>query len=264
MSMAAYLTTKGLSVLNQVIASQGPLQITKAELGDGVVTGESACRARTSLASKICDATFAKAKYKGGEAILSVQYNNAGLSTGFFVNEIGIYAIDPSTGTSVLYCYATFGDKPDWIAPASSAGYVRTYDVNVIISNAASVNVNISPTAMVTVADFDMAMEVVSTALLAVATENDATARELKGNHTALVKTVSDNYDTLDGKIDDTKDDVEGDIDTALNTAKAYTDQANALINQALLAVLAQYDPLIRDLRARLATAEAQLAALVS
>ena len=264
MSMAAYLTTKGLSVLNQVIASQGPLQITKAELGSGVVTGESACRARTSLANKICDATFAAAKYKGGEAILSVAYQNTGLSTGFFVNEIGIYAIDPSTGTSVLYCYATFGDTPDWIAPVSSAGYSRVYDVSVIISNVASVNVNISSSALVTVADFDIAMRTVDTALLAVATETDMAIRGLHDDHNALAGTVSDNYTTLDGKIDDTKDDVEDDITDALNAAKAYTDKLNLLADQAILAVIAQYDPLVRDLRERLAVAEAQLAALVT
>ena len=150
--MAAYLTDAGLVVLNKVIASAGGLEFTKAELGSGVVTGEAACRARTSLKTKIADASLVQATYEGGQAKIAVQYVNTGLASGFFVNEIGLYVRDPQTSANVLYCYATFGDHPDWIAPASYAAYVRTYDLITIVSNVSSVTVQTSPSTLATAA----------------------------------------------------------------------------------------------------------------
>lgn len=260
--MAAYLTNKGLEVLNKLMASKGTLNIIRAELGDGTVTGEDACRAQTSLANKVCDATFCAAKYQGGEAKLSVQYKNDGLETGFFVREVGIYVQDPTSGNAVLYTYATFGDTPDWIAPASSTRYTRVYDVTTIIANVSNVNVTISPSAMVAVEEFDVAMGQIDVALAAIVTEGDARLRSLEAGDKTLDQKIEGNYDTLDGKIDDTKDDVEADIATCLTNAKAYTDQLNALIDLTIQSVIAQYDPLVRDLRARVKTLETQVSAL--
>ena len=153
--MEAYLTNAGMTVLNKVLASQGALNFVKAEVGSGKVTGEAACRARTSLANKTGEATFVRAAVKGGQATISVIYQNEGLSTGFFVNEIGLYVTDPDTSAAVLYCYVTFGDYPDWIAPESSATYTRTYDIITIVSNVTSVTVVTSPSTVVSTEDFN-------------------------------------------------------------------------------------------------------------
>ena len=153
--MEAYLTNAGMTVLNKVLASQGALNFVKAEVGSGKVTGEAACRARTSLANKTGEATFVRAAVKGGQATISVIYQNEGLSTGFFVNEIGLYVKDPETDANVLYCYVTFGDYPDWIAPESSATYTRTYDIITIVSNVTSVTVVTSPSTVVSMEDFN-------------------------------------------------------------------------------------------------------------
>lgn len=253
MGMASYLTNAGYTVLNKLLASQGTLEIVRAQLGSGVCTGETACRARTSLVSPICDATFAGAKYDGGQAILSVQFQNMGLATGFFVNEIGIYAKDPTSGNQILYCYATFDDTPDWIAPASSAWYTRTYDVVTIISNVANVTVTISPSAMVSTDDFNVAMENVGNALLLIASENSMVNRQTQKGVQAA-----------DGKIDSTALAIRGEMATQRTEMTALTDQHDNNQEQAMLAIIALFDPLVRDLRTRLAVAEAQLAALVT
>lgn len=101
--MEAYLTNAGMAVLNKVLAAQGSLDFIKAEVGDGKVTDPSACRARTALAHKTGEATFVRAAMKGGQATISVIYQNTGLAVGFFVNEIGLYVTDPTTGNAVLY-----------------------------------------------------------------------------------------------------------------------------------------------------------------
>lgn len=154
MALSAYLTTAGYELLNRLIASQGTLHITKAELGSGVCTGEEACRARTSLVNRVCDASLTKVSFEGGEAKITVQYLNTGLATGFFVNEVGIYAKHPTTGANTLYCYVTFGNNPDWIAPESSAQYVRTYDIKTIISSLQNVTIESAPSALISREEF--------------------------------------------------------------------------------------------------------------
>lgn len=154
MALSAYLTSAGYELLNRLIASQGTLHITKAELGSGVCTGEDACRARTTLVKKVCDASLTKVSFEGGEAKITVQYLNSGLTTGFFVNEVGIYAKHPTTGADTLYCYVTFGSNPDWIAPASSAQYVRTYDIKTIISSLQNVAIEAAPSALISREEF--------------------------------------------------------------------------------------------------------------
>ncbi len=155
MALTAYLTNGGYGVLNRLIASQGALEITKAELGSGTCTGEAACRARTSLVKKVCDASLVDVAFTGGEATITTQYINTGLATGFFVNELGIYVRNPNGGADVLYCYVSFGDSPDWIAAESSAQYVRTYDVKTIISSLSSITIKTSPSTLVSRGEFN-------------------------------------------------------------------------------------------------------------
>ena len=145
----AYLTNKGYEVLNRLLASQGTLEIVSAELGKGVILDETAARLRTSLLQKVCDADLVSVDFEGGEARIRVQYSNAGLKTGFFVNEIGIFVKNPAGGANVLYCYVSFGENPDWIAPESSAQYIREYDIKTIISNLPNVTITSTPSVLV-------------------------------------------------------------------------------------------------------------------
>lgn len=262
MGMAAYLTNAGLTVLNKVMAAQGTLNIVRAELGSGVVTGEAACRARTSLANKICNATFAGAKWANGEAVLSVEYQNAGLATGFFVNEVGIYAMDPTSGNAVLYTYATFGNEPDWIAPSSSAAYSRVYDVTTIIANVASVNVSVASSALVTASDFEATMRKLDTVLLTMETVAQMERRALQSEHDSLAGTVASNYTALDGKIDAKEISLQGEIATALAAAKKYADHGLDNHEAVIQAIITAYDAVIRGLDSRLTVAEAQIAAI--
>ena len=152
MALHAYMTDAGLNALTRVMASRGPLVFTKAELGDGVCTGQDACRARTSLVNHTVDATLVDVRYEAGEAKVSARYENRGLLKGFFVNEIGVYVEDPDTGEDVLYCYETYAEggpdedvRPDWIAPESSAVYRRVYEVATIVSNVETVEIKFMP-----------------------------------------------------------------------------------------------------------------------
>ena len=158
MPLASYITTGGLAVMNKLLATKGPLKFVRAELGDGTVASEEAARARTALVSKVADATLVQAKLQDGQAIISAQYDNASLSTPLVVREVGLYAQDPTGGSAVLYCYCTFSDYPDTIAPASVARYIRTYDITTIVSTLDTVTVTAAPAAMVSQQQFEEAL----------------------------------------------------------------------------------------------------------
>lgn len=156
MNMASFVTVNGQAVINKLLATQGPLHFTRAELGDGVAASEEAARERESLIHKTADAVLTRIAYEGGQATVEIQYNNSLLVTGFNVNEIALYCQDPDDeDKEVLYDYATFGETPDWIAPAALATYVRTYKLGVVVSDVTPITINVSPGAMVTREEFD-------------------------------------------------------------------------------------------------------------
>ena len=49
MNLKAYVTTKGNEAITRLLAAQGALKITRAELGSGAAASEAEARARTSL-----------------------------------------------------------------------------------------------------------------------------------------------------------------------------------------------------------------------
>lgn len=151
MELKAYLTAAGSAVVAKLLASQGALEFTRAELGSGSVSSEAAARARTSLVDKAADADLVSARLSNGQAAVDVQFSNAALTADLSVSELAIYCKDPSDSASeVLYCYASFGDTPDAILRASAALYARVYRVYTFVSDLAQLSVAVSPAAFVT------------------------------------------------------------------------------------------------------------------
>lgn len=245
MAMEAYLTTAGLNVLTKLMASRGPLKFVRAELGDGKCTGEAACRARTTLVNKVSNATFIGAKYEGGEALITTRYDNTGLQTGFFVREVGLFVQDPDSSAAVLYCYATFGDEPDWIAPEASARYIRTYDIVTIVSNVASVEVNISPSEMIDREEFEQKLSLIGSSISAL----ESYVMMRLGHNTA-------NLDKLEGI------DITGAEANMLAGVQFALKEHTASIDGALLALATILDQKVRGLEDELTKVNAALAEL--
>lgn len=188
MAIAAYITTAGVELLQRIISSGGTLEFVKAELGDGVCTGADACKARTSLVNKVADASQIGVERSGSTANVSIQYVNTGLSTGFSVNEIGLFAADPDDNDPVLYCYATFGGTPDWIAPESSSNYVRIYDIETAVGNVQDLTIVISPSALVVREQYDDDMEDIAGAIADVSSTANGAVKRIGDTMTGALK----------------------------------------------------------------------------
>lgn len=159
MNLKAYVTTKGNEAITRLLAAQGALKITRAELGSGAAASEAEARARTSLISKTADASLTSCSVRDKQAAVDVQYVNTSQSADMTVRELGIYCADPSDATKeVLLCYVAFGDAPDLIVKNATATYTRVYRVYVYVSDLQQIEVNVSPAAMVSQDDLAAAL----------------------------------------------------------------------------------------------------------
>ena len=144
------LTDSGLRLIGKLLAQQGALKITRAVVGDGQLPEGSEPEARTGLVSPLMGAQISECLSSGnGEATIAVQLNSPDVETGFFVREIGVYALDPDLG-EILYAYLTYGNRPEWIRPSSSKNpKLITFYLTIILDQISQVDVEISLGALV-------------------------------------------------------------------------------------------------------------------
>lgn len=135
------------------------LHYSKFSLSDGDVEDDADLRSRTSLVNESkYDAPIVSVKVLGnGHAQIRAQISNQNLATGFFAKELGIFAVDPDTGSEILYAYANFANKSNYIA-AGVGGMIQSIDwaVETIIDQATNITATIDGSAVfVTYASFN-------------------------------------------------------------------------------------------------------------
>lgn len=150
-TIKSYITNAGMAAINSLVGSSAALTITRAEIGDGVVDSDASARLLTALIHKTDDALIAKMREDDGMRIITVQVSNEDLETALTIAEVGLFCEDPDNpGSEILFYYATFGANPDWVAPNSVAQYTRMYDFGFSVGLVDSVEVVVSPDALVT------------------------------------------------------------------------------------------------------------------
>lgn len=142
-------TNKGIALIAKLLAQKGDLQITRVAVGDG--TPPSTPATLNALVHQLKNANIEQVTNpKNGEAKIVVTVSSIGVTTGFFIREIGVFAKD-TDGSEILYSYAGFSDNPQWIRPEGAAiTNVATYDLNTIIDRVANVQVTIDPSSLAT------------------------------------------------------------------------------------------------------------------
>ena len=121
-------TNKGIALIGKLLAQKGALQITRVAVGDGTPPASPATL--NALVHELKNATIESVDNpKNGEAKIVVTVSSIGVTQGFFVKEIGVFAKD-TDGKEILYAYAGFSDNPQWIRPEGTAiTNVATYDI---------------------------------------------------------------------------------------------------------------------------------------
>lgn len=140
------LTDKGRSLLAKL--TQGnTLNITRAETGAGFVTTGMLTK-QTAVADPKHTPSFRSVTYpEVGKCAIPVVLKNDGLSTGYKVTQVGIYATDPDEGEILLFLSQAQDAESGVIVPSETEmpGFSSEWTFYLQYGQADSVNVTVDP-----------------------------------------------------------------------------------------------------------------------
>ena len=143
---APKFTGVGRQLQTRVIAGD-TLTFTAIKLGDGTMTTEPIV-ALTDLIHGIIALPVHEVRRNADYAEVTGVFQNAGLSSGFYWREIGIFAADPDypndRSHDILYCYQNAAELAEYIPSASSAVIEKIIRVACVVGDAESVTVGLA------------------------------------------------------------------------------------------------------------------------
>lgn len=150
------ITVKGRNLLAKIVAAKIPLTLSYIGLGDGL---QEETEEVISLANEIMKKEIESCDYneKEGQYYIRRVFTNEELEEGFYIREVGIYAIDPDEG-EILYAYTNAGETGvDYFAPGKGKVIVKEIiEMATKFGNAENITVVIDPsTALVTEKEFE-------------------------------------------------------------------------------------------------------------
>lgn len=143
---APKFTGVGRQLQTRVIAGD-TLSFTAIKLGDGTMTTEPIA-ALTDLIHGIITLPVHEVRRNADYADVTGVFQNAGLSSGFYWREIGIFAADPDypndRSHDILYCYQNAAELAEYIPSASSAVIEKIIRVACVVGDAENVTVGLA------------------------------------------------------------------------------------------------------------------------
>lgn len=151
---SAVITKKGQALMAKVVSGATKLTFTKIAVSEATnlgsdlasLTGIGTIKQSQPIASVIRqNDTYVK---------VGASFSNEGLSTGYYVRNIGLYATDPQEG-EILYSISVADESSktaDWMPPFNNIGSSSLIvDLVTAVSNASNVTVSVDPSAVATV-----------------------------------------------------------------------------------------------------------------
>ena len=143
---APKFTGVGRQLQTRVIAGD-TLTFTAIKLGDGTMTTEPIA-ALTDLIHGIIALPVHEVRRNADYAEVTGVFQNAGLSSGFYWREIGIFAADPDypndRSHDILYCYQNAAELAEYIPSASSAVIEKIIRVACVVGDAENITVGLA------------------------------------------------------------------------------------------------------------------------
>lgn len=144
------LTKKG-QLLQAKVGTGVVLALTKMKLGSGVLPEGTSLEDLTDLVTPKQNIGIAAKEVLTDQKMckISATITNVGLSAGYYVRELGVFANDPDDG-EILYA-VTSDSAPDYLPPeGGSTAVSQEFAVYIAASNASDVNVSIDTGALAT------------------------------------------------------------------------------------------------------------------
>ncbi|GMB00447.1 hypothetical protein [Pelosinus sp. IPA-1] len=144
------LTTKGQALQAKVDAGQTLLTLTKMKIGSGVLPTGQTLQGLNDLVAPEMIVPISAVSAEGNVSTITGVITNAGLTNGFNVRELGVFAQDPTLG-EILYSITT-DSAPDYFPPEGGAITVsEEFNYHITVSNASNVTAVLNSSGLVTV-----------------------------------------------------------------------------------------------------------------
>jgi len=163
MNYGFVITRQGLNLITKLLIPTD-LVLTRVMVGNGRVEENPDPIWFTDLISPIAQAASTTPIVNNRQLEFTVEYRNdmgtdlgtgGGLATGFWLNEFGVFALDPDEGEILLY-YASLGDYPQWVQPFTPGMLdVRRYPISIGLSSDATVVLQYPSVAFLTSEDLE-------------------------------------------------------------------------------------------------------------
>lgn len=147
------LTQKGKNLIAKSVAGACNITFTKIAVSDTPLTGDISQRVDIGVikqSEKVSSVTM----QGDSRAKISTSFSNTNLTAGYFIRNIGLYAMDPAEG-EILYSISVANENTataDYMPPFSSIAVSSlVVDVISVVSSTASVNLTVDPTATATI-----------------------------------------------------------------------------------------------------------------
>lgn len=145
------ITKKGHALIAKIVAGTATPNFTKIRTSDYQYPSGTNFEELTSLSSIKQTTDVANVtKVSPAKIRVSGVFTNAALEAGYYVRNIGLYAVDPQEG-EILYSITT-AIEADWMPPQGgiSASSILV-DIETVVGNADNVNITVNPNATATV-----------------------------------------------------------------------------------------------------------------
>ena len=152
---SAIITKKGQALLSKLITGKvTKIDFTKIAVSENALSGD--LTTKTGIGTIKQDVKVASVIVQNNASVkVSGSFSNAELTAGYYVRNIGLYAIDPQEG-EILYSISVADESvatADWMPPYNGVGVSSLMiDLVTVVANASEVDILVDPTAVATVA----------------------------------------------------------------------------------------------------------------
>ena len=142
-----YITTQGAILAAKTLQSK-TLSFSHFSIGSGSIADPSVAtiKALTGLVNPELNFDITKVNRKTDTQVtVRGLFKNTDAEEGFWLKELGLYAIDPDTNQQVLFAYINYGEEAEYINNSITEKKEHYYDMIITVDNANNVTITVDP-----------------------------------------------------------------------------------------------------------------------
>lgn len=142
-----YITTQGAILAAKTLQSK-TLSFSKFSIGSGEIAEASVdnIKALTGLVNPELNFDITKiSRETDTQVTVRGLFKNTDAEQGFYLKELGLFAIDPDTQEEILFAYVNYGEEAEYINNSITEKKEHYYDMIITVDNADNVSITVDP-----------------------------------------------------------------------------------------------------------------------